>query len=168
MNGRQQPIAPRQSGERAAQQGFVEGQLSQAATDYERLVRRMPDRLDLRARLGYLALLANDSDAAIKHLADTINQGLRSRKALSHLAEAYYRKGRLESAACCYQRLHREGLAGTLAAMAELDAWQLEPARAPIEIPWLCIDPLPVITAQINGCNANLVLDTGDGFSIRG
>jgi hypothetical protein len=38
-------------------------------------------------------------DAAINHLAQAINHGLRSRKTLAHLAEAYYRKGRLHSAA---------------------------------------------------------------------
>jgi hypothetical protein len=149
--------------EQAAQERFAQGQLWELAADYDRLCRQMPERLDLRARLGYLALLANDLDAAVKHLAHAINQGLRSRKALSHLAEVYYRKGRLDSAAYCYQRLGREGLAGTLAVMAEVDAWQFAQANTRVEIPWLADNPLPVITAQINGRNANLVIDTGAG-----
>ena len=56
-------------------------------------------RLRATCGLGYLALLANGMDAAINHLAQAINHGLRSRKTLAHLAEAYYRKGRLHSAA---------------------------------------------------------------------
>lgn len=149
--------------EQASQERFTQGQLWESATDYERLCRQLPERLDLRARLGYLALLSNDLVTAIKHLAQAINQGLRSRNVLAHLAEAYYRQGRLDSAAYCYQRLGREGLAGTMAVMAELNPWQLAQANTHVDIPWLADNPLPVITAQINGRSANLVLDTGAG-----
>jgi hypothetical protein len=152
--------------EQAAQACFAQGRLWEALPDFERLSRLLPERLDLRARLGYLALLANDLDTAIEHLAQAINQGLRSRKTLAHLAEAYYRKGRLDAAAYCYQRLGREGLAGTLAVMGEFDAWQLMRPNTFSEIPWLIDTPLPVITAQINGRDANLVLDTGAGDTV--
>lgn len=154
------------SDEQVAQERFAKGLLRESATDYERLSRQLPERLDLRAQLGYLALLANDLDAAISNLAHAINQGLRSRKTLSHLAEAYYRLGRLDSAAYCYHRLGREGLAGTLAVMGEFDAWKLSQADTHTEITWLTDKPLPVITAQINDRNANLVIDTGTGDTV--
>ncbi|MBT8127844.1 MAG: aspartyl protease family protein [Gammaproteobacteria bacterium] len=152
--------------EQAAQARFAQGRLGESVADFERLSRLIPERLDLRARLGYLALLANDLDAAVEHLAQAINQGLRSRKTLAHLAEAYYRKGRLDAAAYCYQRLGREGLAGTLAVIGEFDAWQLTPANTHVEIPLLTDTPLPVITVQVNGRYANLVLDTGAGDTV--
>jgi hypothetical protein len=154
------------SDEQTAQQHFAQGRLQESAANFERLSRQLPERLDLRARLGYLALLANNLDAAIDHLATAINRGLRSRRTLAHLAEAYYRQGRLESAAYCYQRLGREGLAGTLAVMGKLDAWQHVNTNAPVELPWLTDKPLPTITAQINGHSANLVLDTGAGDTV--
>jgi len=154
------------SDEQVAQQRFAQGRLLESAKDFERLCRQLPERLDLRARLGYLALLANDLDVAVNHLAQVINQGLRTRTALAHLAEAYYRQGRLDSAAYCYQRLGREGLAGTLAVMAEHDAWQLTQTNTQVIIPWLTERPLPVITVQINGRDANLVLDTGAGDTV--
>ena len=166
MDARQQASMDSKPDEQAAQERFTQGHLLESFTDYDRLCRQLPERLDLRARLGYLALLANDLDAAVQHLAQALNQGLRSRKTLAHLAEAYYRQGRLDSAAYCYQRLGREGLAGTLAVMAELDSWQLARANTPVEITWLTATPLPVITAQINGRTANLLLDTGAGDTV--
>lgn len=152
--------------EQGAQARFAQGRLSESVPAFDRLCQLLPERLDLRARLGYLALLANDLDTAIEHLALAINQGLRSRRTLAYLAEAYYRKGRLDAAAYCYQRLGRDGLAGTLAVMGEFDAWQLMPSNTAVEIPWLTDTPLPVVTAQVNGCDANLVLDTGAGDSL--
>ena len=152
--------------EQEAREQFAHGRFRESATNFYRVSRHFPERLDVQARLGYLALLANELDTAVKHLALAINQGLRSREALAHLAEAYYRQGRLGSAAYCYQRLGREGLAGTLAAMGELDAYRLAGTRTSIEIPWVTDNPLPVLAARINGRNANLVLDTGAGDTV--
>jgi hypothetical protein len=152
--------------EQEAREQFAQGRFRESATNFYRVSRHFPERLDVQARLGYLALLANELDTAVKHLALAINQGLRSRDALAHLAEAYYRQGRLGSAAYCYQRLGRDGLAGTLAVMAELDPYRLAGTRTSIEIPWVTDNPLPVLAARINGRNANLVLDTGAGDTV--
>ncbi|MBT8134806.1 MAG: tetratricopeptide repeat protein, partial [Gammaproteobacteria bacterium] len=105
--------------EPTARQHFLAGRFDEAAVIYQQLCSNLPERLDIRARLGYLALLANDLDDAVKHLSQAINLGHRSRRTLSHLADAYYRMGRLGSAAYCYQHLDREGLAGTLAVMQD-------------------------------------------------
>jgi hypothetical protein len=72
----------------------------------------------------------------------------------------------LGAAAYCYQRLGRDGLAGTLAVMGELDAYRLTQPQASVEVPWLVTDPLPVLAVRVNGCNANLVLDTGAGDTL--
>ena len=144
--------------EQEAREQFAEGRFRESATNFY--------RVDVHARLGYLALLANELETAVRHLALAINQGLRSREVLAHLAEAYYRQGRLGSAAYCYQRLGRDGLAGTLAVMAELDAYRLAGPRTSIEIPWVTDNPLPVIAARINGRNANLILDSGAGDTV--
>lgn len=152
--------------EQEAREHFAAGRLRESARAFHRLNRRFPERLDVQAQLGYLALLANELDAAVNHLAVAINQGLRSREALAHLAEAYYRQGRLGSAAYCYQRLGRVGLAGTLAVMGELDAYRLAEACTSARIRWVTDDPLPVLAARVNGRNANLVLDTGAGDTV--
>ncbi len=154
------------SDEATAQQHFLAGRFNEAAAIYEQLYSNLPERLDIRARLGHLALLVNDLDAAVKHLSQAINLGHRSRRTLTHLADAYYRMGRLGSAAYCYQRLDREGLAGTLAVMQELDIYQLSRADVSVDISWLAAAPLPVIEVQINGRKANMVLDTGAGDTV--
>lgn len=152
--------------EQFAQKHFTEGRFREALENYNRLYRHLPGRLDILARLGYLALLANDLDTAVKHLSQAINLGHRSQRTLTQLAEAYYRLGRLGSAAYCYQRLGREGLAGTLAVMQDLDVYQLDCKEVSVAIPWLTATPLPVIEVQINGRKANMVLDTGAGDTL--
>lgn len=152
--------------EQQAQKQFAQGRLQESAKALEDLYRHFPERLDLQAQLGYLALLANDLDTAISRLSQAINDGLRTRKVLAHLAEAYYRGGRLESAAYCYQRLGRDGLAGTLAVMAKFDAYQLTSASRSAELPWVTDHPLPVIPACLNGRHAHLVIDTGAGDTV--
>ena len=134
--------------EQQAQEYFAQGRLRDSAECFQRLNRYLPERLDLQARVGYLALLANDLDAAVNQLAQVINQGLRSRQILGHLAEACYRQGRLGSAAYCYQRLGREGLAGTLAVMGELEVYRTAQTQTSAEVAWLTDSPLPVIAAQ--------------------
>ena len=152
--------------EPSAQQHFLAGRFNEAAAIYEQLYSNLPERLDIRARLGYVALLTNDLENAVKHLSQAINLGHRSRRTLSHLADAYYRMGRLGSAAYCYQRLNRDGLAGTLAVMQDLDVYQLTRSDVSVDIPWLAAAPLPVIEVQINGRKANMVLDTGAGDTV--
>lgn len=152
--------------EREAQEHFIAGRLSEAADAFRALGRRHPERMDIQARIGYLALLDNDPDTAIAHLATAINQGLRTRDNLGRLAEAYYRKGDLGSAAYCFQRIGREGLAGTLAVLAEYDPCRLTEAAESVEIPWLTVDPLPTIEARVNDRVLNLVLNTGAGVTV--
>jgi hypothetical protein len=152
--------------EQQASEHFTHGRLRAAARAYVQLCRHLPERLDVQARLGYLALLGNDLDEAVAHLAKAINDGLRSRQTLAHLAEAYYRQGQLGSAAYCYQRLGRDGLAGTLAVMAELDAYRLLNVQSAEELSWITDSPLPVLSVSVNGHTANLVLDTGAGDTV--
>lgn len=145
---------------------FARGRLGEAMLAFERLARDYPERLDIRAKRGHLALLADDAAAAIEDLSGVMQRGLRTREILSHLAEAYYRAGNLRTAAYCYQQLGREGLAGTLAVMADLSLYRLEHVGAGVELPWLTAEPLPVIRARVNGWDANLVLDTGAGDTV--
>jgi hypothetical protein len=152
--------------ELTAQQHFLAGRFNEAAAIYQQLCSNLPERLDIQARSGYLALLANDLDNAVRYLSQAINLGHHSRRTLSQLADAYYRMGRLGSAAYCYHRLDREGLAGTLAVMQELDVYRLTRSDVSVDIPWLVAAPLPVIEVQINGHKANMVLDTGAGDTV--
>ncbi len=142
---------------------FVEGRFSAAARGYAALLDRSPGRLDIAARLGYLDLLANRPEAAVARLSHVLEQGWRTRSILSHLAEAYCRLGNLGPAALCYQQLGRDGLAGTLAAMAGLDVFRRADTSATARLDLLGIEPLPMVRASVNGIEANLIIDSGAG-----
>lgn len=145
---------------------FVNGRFAEATDRYASVHRQQPGRLDVQARLGYLDLLANRASAAVARLSEVLEKGLRTREVLSHLAEAYSRRGDLGLAALCYQQLGREGLAGTLAAMSTLPVLQRRGTQDHCELGWLRAEPLPVIAAEINGTPANLVIDTGAGDTV--
>ena len=142
---------------------FSDGRFEQAANAYFMLSDRHPERLDIQARLGYLDLIANKPASAVTRLSDVLARGFRTREILPHIGEAYYRIGDLGPAALCYQQLGREGLAGTLAAMADLEIMRTGNSPAGSDLAWITSDPLPVVRAEINGMAANLVVDTGAG-----
>jgi hypothetical protein len=152
--------------ETSAHRDFAAGRLQRAAGAFHALSRRYPERVDLQALIGYLALLANQPAAAATYLGNAINQGLRTRDNLAWLAEAYYRQGNLASAAYCYQGLGREGLAGTLMVMAAREPCRLADPQAAARVDWVTADPLPVVQARVNGRQANLLLDTGAGDTV--
>jgi len=149
--------------ERSAGDLFRDGRFLQAARAYLVLSDRHPERLDVQARLGYLDLISNRPASAVTRLSGVLEKGFRKREILSHLGEAYYRVGDLGPAALCYQQLGREGLAGTLAAMADLEIMRPDDALAGSQLDWITSDPLPVIKAEINGVAANMAVDTGAG-----
>ena len=116
---------------------YAAGYLSEAVTVYQHVLQRDPGRLDIRARLGRLALFENNPKQAIVQLAAALNGGLRSRRLWEKLADAYFANGETGSAALCYERAGREGLAGTLAAMADLEPGRVQGAVDCEVIEWL-------------------------------
>jgi len=149
--------------ERSAGMLFRDGRFQQARRAYLTLSARHPERLDIQARLGYLDLIANEPGSSVTRLSDALGKGFRNREILSHIGEAYYRVGDLGPAALCYQQLGRDGLAGTLAAMADLEILRPGDPSAGSDLVWIATDPLPVVRTEINGMAANLVVDTGAG-----
>ena len=139
---------------------YAAGHLSEAVTIYQNVLECEPGRLDIRARLGRLALFENKPRQAIAHLAAALNGGLRSRTLWEKLADAYLANGEPGSAALCYERAGREGLAGTLAVMAEHEPGRIQGAVDCEVIEWLPGTALPVIRAEVNGVGLNLLVDT--------
>ena len=142
---------------------FAAGRLSEAAQLYRGILRNAPGRLDIQTRVGRLALLENNPQEAIDHLAFVLNNGLRSKAHWESLADAYLANGEPGSAALCYERAGRTGLAGTLAVMASLEPCRVEGDADPHEFEWLPDAPMPVIQAEVNGIPLNLLVDTAAG-----
>jgi len=55
---------------------FAAGRLSEAAQLYRGILRNAPGRLDIQTRVGRLALLENNPQEAIDHLAFVLNNGM--------------------------------------------------------------------------------------------
>ncbi|MCP3870691.1 MAG: hypothetical protein GY703_21885 [Gammaproteobacteria bacterium] len=124
--------------EAQADRFFVSGFFSEASAIYREVLEREPGRLDLQSRTGHLALLRNDPVSAIKHLAN----------------------GETGSAALCYEQAGRNGLAGTLAVLADRELCRIEGTCDSLESEWLSDTPLPLIQGVINGVSVNLLVDT--------
>jgi predicted aspartyl protease len=107
--------------------------------------------------------MANDPAQAIDYFAGVINSGLRGKANWEALANAYLTKGELGSAALCYERSGRSGLAGTLAVMADREHCRVTGEAATSELAWLPNTLLPLIEAEINGIHVNLLVDTAAG-----
>lgn len=142
---------------------FTSGRFAEAEALYKELAAENPKRLNVLSRLGHLALASNRVDEAIEYLASALHLNTRSLITWNLLADAYYRKGHFGSAAYCYDRIKRPELAATLAAMADSVPCRLEVGNDTICLPWTVSEPLPVVTGEVNGMPANLVLDTGAG-----
>lgn len=142
---------------------FLAGSISEAAVIYRKVLECEPGRLDIQARLGRLALFENDPGRAIIHLTSALNNGLRSKAHWDTLADAYLANGEPGSAALCYERAGRTGLAGTLAVMASRQLCRIEGAVGSLEFAWLPKSPLPLIQAKVNGVLLNLLVDTAAG-----
>ena len=139
------------------------GDIAQAALLYQRALQQHPGRLDLRVRMGRLALLQNAPQEAISHLAAALNNGLLAKSNWQALADAYLANGETGAAALCYERAGRSALAGTLAVMADRTLCRVDEGAGAAELQWLPEIPLPVVQGEINGIAVNLLLDTAAG-----
>jgi len=74
--------------------------------------------------MGRLALFENNPEQAILHLTGALNNGLRTQSLWDALANAYLVNGEPGSAALCYERAGRIGLAGKLAVMADRELYR--------------------------------------------
>ena len=142
---------------------FAAGKLGQAFDLYLKVLQQDPGRLDIRARLGELALLRHQPKQAITYLAAALNNGLRTRALWQTLADAYLANAEPGSAALCYERAGRQGLAGTLAVMADRELYRIQNSAESHRFEWLPDTPLPVVQGEVNGFRLNLLVDTAAG-----
>ncbi len=157
------PQADQQDQQSQADAGYRDGDFEQATVLYQAILARAPERLDIIARLGRLALLRNDPPAAIDYFAVVLNRGWRAPQHWQDLAEAYLANAQWGEAAWCFERAGRTGLAGALAVLAQTAPYRLHGTASAGELAWLPGVSLPLVSAQVNGMAANLLLDTAAG-----
>lgn len=132
---------------------FVEAEkaLPKESKDYEVLVLK-----------GHLALLRNKLKNAKKYLGKATNLQPSEKLPLQLLAESFYRVNDFQTASKFFQLIGRETVARKLASFATKQPYKIEGQVEITKIKFIKTDPLPIVTAKINGGEElNFIIDTG-------
>jgi hypothetical protein len=135
---------------------FQAGELAAAERGYRRLWARDPMDAHVAARLGDLALLSDRCGEAERWLRTALRLAPGDAPTRRLLADCYLRRDRLAEA----RPLLPAPDAAQLAAVTGTP-YAINGAAA--RVPWLDVDPLPHLTASVNGSPGTFVLDTGAG-----
>ena len=112
-------------------------------------------------RLGYLALLRNDFDAAKKWLSAAQKLQPSSPIPADHMAEAAYRQDDFAQAATHFRTAGANDKAEQMASFAGQTPYQMTGLKT-ITLKFVVTDPLPVVQVSVNGsAPANFFVDTG-------
>ena len=134
---------------------FQAGELAAAERGYR--ARWAPDPLDahVASQLGDLALLSDRCDEAERWLRTALRLAPGDGPSRRLLATCYLRRDRLAEARPLLpppDAAQAAAVTGTPYAMG---------GAASTRVPWLDVDPLPHLTASVNGASGTFVLDTG-------
>lgn len=143
---------------------FAVGRLAEARDAYARRLRADPSDRAARARLGLLALWANHPGEADTLLARVVEEAPDDRTSLEALAEARYRQGRIAEAAPLYRRLGRAAMAARAGSLS--DPYRTSMPAGGVRLAFAPGTVLPVLTVEMNGRKADVLLDTGAGETI--
>lgn len=153
-----------------ADEQFEVGNFVHAAALYQEAVARGASP-GATLRLGEIALLSNRFDEAERHLRAATAAGAEKRRTDALLAEVFQRRDDLLGAASYYRSAGREPAAKQAESFRHGKPYAIQGGGASTRIPFVHVDPLPLLTAKITGPNgktemANLILDTGGGHLI--
>ena len=144
-----------------AQDAFRKCRFEEAATAYQRILEREPERLEALAGLGHLRLLQNRLPEAEGLLKAVTERDPAHTLANRHLGDAYFRQDRFDLAAPFFRAAGKEGRAKQMEAFAGLQPYTFETAPDRSEVPFEITDPLPVVKLEVNGREAEFLVDTG-------
>ena len=111
--------------------------------------------------LGHMALLRDDLDRAESFLTDAVTRDPRCRDAHELLAETHYRRNDFDAAAPHEEAAGNAAIAAKLRSFAGRRPYAIE-GPAAVRLPFVKTEPLPILTASVNGApQARFLLDTG-------
>ncbi len=142
---------------------FAGGQFVEAERIFLEIGAQYPDNFTVAARLGHIALLSNRLEDAKRRLIRAHELKPEVGLVRSLLAEAHYRQDNFPAAANHLHVLGRHALARKLEGFAGRTPYAVCSQVTTTTVSWSAREPLPLITANINGQIANLVIDTGTG-----
>jgi hypothetical protein len=153
-----------QSGLEAADESFKAGRFSDAERAYLRVLDQNANNYDATLGLGHIYLLSNRLELAEEWLTRAIELRPGEASPKAFLAEAYYRRDDFERAAPLLRAAGKEAKARKLESFKGLLPYQIEGKTSVSHIPLIYTDPLPLLSARINGGGeVNFLIDTGGG-----
>jgi tetratricopeptide (TPR) repeat protein len=140
---------------------FKNGQFDAAARGYRRLLGKDPENAHAAAQLGYLALLSNRFGAAERYLSTAVKLDSGDVASRQRLAECYVRQDQLTRAVPLLKQTGRprDAAYATLYDHVTGAPWQLGGAHS-TRVPFVTVEPLPAVKAEVNGREKTFYLDT--------
>lgn len=141
-----------------AQEFFKQGKFFEA----ERALPKESEDYEVLVLKGHLALLANKLMNAKKYLQKATKLKPSEKLPQQLLAELFYRTNDFQTSAKFFQVTGRGTVAKKLASFATKQPYQIEGKVELTKIKFIKTDPLPIVTAKINGGEElNFIIDTG-------
>ena len=145
------------------------GKFPEAESAYSRLQKADAKNFQATLRLGQIALLENRSKEAEKWLRRAAQLQPENRTVKALLAEMYYRRDDFPRAAPLFRASAREVIAKKLESFDNRVPYELQKKDFEVHVKFLQTDPLPLISARVNGSEpANFLIDTGGAELILG
>ncbi|MEO3796775.1 aspartyl protease family protein [Nonomuraea sp. B10E15] len=130
---------------------FKAGEFDQAARAYEEILGTDPANLHAARRRGFIALLSNRFPAAEKYLTMAVELAPDDRQANQYLADCYIRQDKFALSAPHWKAAGNE-LNATWFAAVRGEPYQIHGDTT--QVPWLQMDPFPLVEASVNGGSA--------------
>lgn len=149
---------------------FRAGRFDEAARGFAEILRQDPNNAHAARQRGHIALLSNRFADTEKYLTLAVRLAPEDRQAKKLLADCYLRQDRYPAAVPLLRAVGNEPQARWY------EAVQGQPYQVSVgpsgRVPWLSMDPLPVVEASVNGGPPKKFLwDTGNtqgvGLSVR-
>ncbi len=163
------PTDPKPGGNRplSAEELFKAGRFAEAETAFSNIVSNNNQDYQAIVRLGQLALLGNQFDAAQKWLTTAANLKPAEKTPFSLLAEAAYRQDNFSKAAMFFASAGRDVKAKQIGSFKRSVPYRIEGRADVVKLKFVQTDPLPLVQVRVNKSEpVYFLIDTGGGETI--
>ncbi|MEV5571705.1 tetratricopeptide repeat protein [Spirillospora sp. NPDC052269] len=141
------------------------GRFDEAARGFEEVLRKDPSNAHAARQRGYIALLSNRFPDAEKYLAMAVRLAPDDRQAKQWLVDCYLRQDNYPPAVPLLRALGKDAEATWYAAVKG-QPYQVSVGSSG-KVPWMSMDPLPVVEGSVNGGPSRTFLwDTGNTMGV--
>jgi len=110
---------------------------------------------------GQIALFSNRLKDALRFLQMAAKLNPEDKSVRTSIGQTYYRLNDFKNAAKFYRAAGREPIAKKLESLAGKEPYKISGKPDETTVPFVKLDPLPVVTASVNGRELTFLIDTG-------